>query len=129
LSGEGGDRTGIVSDVHGQHQVLGVRSTGAWPIVLGREESPAESPSRLRLRLATDGGQSWKVEVRLGEQLLADVEITDASHPDRWKTLEFELPTAGQRDAAAANATWLTVRAQSKGGDHVLWIQQAEIVR
>jgi outer membrane protein assembly factor BamB len=127
LSGEGGDRTGIVSDVHGQHQVLGVRSTGAWPILFGREVLPTDSPSRLRLRLATDGGQTWKVEVRLGVLLLADVEITDASYPDRWKTLEVELPKAGQ-PAAAANATWLTVRAQSKGGDHVLWIQQVELV-
>jgi outer membrane protein assembly factor BamB len=128
-SGESGDRTGMVSDVHGQHRVLGVRSTGAWPIVLGRELEPADTPSRLRLRLATDGGQTWKVEVRLGTRLIAEVEITDASHPDRWKTLDIELPPAVESHDAAGRSTWLTVRAQSKSGDHVLWVQQAEIGR
>ncbi|MCU0880281.1 MAG: hypothetical protein MUF06_21115, partial [Pirellulaceae bacterium] len=65
----------------------------------------------------------------LGTQLLADVEITDASYPDRWKTLDIELPPAVESHDAAGRSTWLTVRAQSKSGDHVLWVQQAEIGR
>jgi outer membrane protein assembly factor BamB len=128
LSGEAGDRTGIVSDVHGQHGVLGIRSTGAWPILLGRQVPSAERPSRLRLHLATDGGQIWKVKVRLGALLVADMEVTDASHPDRWKTLDIDLQPVGAPGEKLEGSAWLTIRAQSKSGDHVLWIQRAELV-
>jgi hypothetical protein len=124
LSGGEGDRTGLVADVHGEKDVLGVRSLGAAaPIVLGREITlPAMGRPRLRIRLGTDGGQTWKLEARHGEQVLRSEEIKDQTHPDRWKTIEIDLAPA------AGNSGWLTIRLQSTNGDHVLWLKGAEVV-
>jgi outer membrane protein assembly factor BamB len=122
--GEDRDRTGLVPDVHGEKDVLGVRSLGAaTPILLAREITlPAMGRPRLRLRLATDAGQSWKLEARHGQHVLRSEEIKDQTHPDRWKTIEIDLsPAAGQ-------SGWLTVRVQSTGGDHVLWLKSAEVL-
>ena len=123
VSGGDGDRTGPVPEIHGEKDVLGVRSTGATPIILAREiKLPAMDRPRLRLRLGNDAGQVWKLEVRLGEQVLKTEEIKDETHKDRWKTIEADLsPAAGQ-------AGWLTIRLQSTNGDHVAWWKAAEVV-
>jgi hypothetical protein len=122
-SGQAGDRTGLVDDAHGVPKVLGVRSTGAWPIVLAREVTvPAQGKPRLRLRIANDAGQTWKLETRHGAQVIATEEITDAKFPDRWKTIEIDLtPVAGK-------SGWLSFRAQCTNGDHVLYVERAELV-
>ena len=39
-----------------------------------------------------------------------------------WKTIEVDL------SPALGTAGWLTIRAQSVGGDHVLWGKSAEVV-
>jgi hypothetical protein len=123
LSGQAGDRTGIVPDAHGQANVLGVRSTAAWPVVVAREVTvPNMGRPRLRLKIGTDPGAVWKLEVRHGDQVVRSEEITDAKFPDRWKTIEVDLtPAAGQ-------SGWLSLRAQATNGDHVLYIQSAELV-
>ena len=122
--GEERQRTGLVSEIHGEKDALGVRSLGAaGPIVLGRQIAiPAMGRPRLRLRLGTDGGQTWKLEARHGQQVLKAEEIKDQTHPDRWKTLEIDLTPA------ASQTGWLTIRLQSAGGDHVLWLKSAEVV-
>jgi hypothetical protein len=109
-----------VDDVHGERGVLGLRHAGDWPIVLARELTvPPQGQPRLRLRLASDAGQHWKLEVRLGEKLLTAAEFKD--EPDRWKTLEIDLtPSAG-------HSGWLTIEAKSQSGDHVLWWKAAEL--
>jgi hypothetical protein len=123
VSGVEGDRTGLVSEIHGEKDVLGVRSTGASPIILAREiKLPAMDRPRLRLRLASDAGHVWKLEVRLGEQLLKTEEIKDETHKDRWKTIEVDLASA------SGQSGWLTVRLQSTNGDHVAWWKGAEVV-
>jgi hypothetical protein len=123
-SGHDGDRTGLVPGIHGERDVLGVRSLNVQsPIVLAREITlPAMGRPRLRLRLGTDGGQVWKLDVRHGEQVLQADEIKDETHPDRWKTLEVDLtPAAGQ-------SGWLSVRLTCANGDHALWLKAAEVV-
>jgi hypothetical protein len=123
VSGVEGDRTGLVSEIHGEKDVLGVRSTGASPIILAREiKLPAMDRPRLRLRLASDAGHVWKLEVRLGEQLLKTEEIKDETHKDRWKTIEVDLASA------SGQSGWLTVRLQSTNGDPVAWWKGAEVV-
>jgi hypothetical protein len=124
LSGAEGDRTGLVPEIHGEKDVLGVRSQGApAPIVLARQITlPAMGRPRLRVRLGGDPGQTWKLEVRHGEQSLKQEEIKDQTHPDRWKTIEIDL------SPAAGNSGWLTLRLQSTSGDHVLWLKGAEVV-
>ncbi|HEX5105296.1 MAG TPA: PQQ-binding-like beta-propeller repeat protein, partial [Pirellulaceae bacterium] len=123
LSGQAGDRTGLVEDAHGVKNVLGIRSTGAWPIAVGREVTvPTMGQPRLRLKIANDSGQIWKLEVRHGSQVLRADELTDEKFPDRWKTLEIDLsPVAGK-------SAWLQFRAQSTSGDHVLYIERAELL-
>jgi outer membrane protein assembly factor BamB len=123
LSGQAGDRTGTVDDAHGVPKVMGVRSAGGWPVVLAREVTvPTQGKPRLRLRIANDAGQTWKLESRHGSQVIAAEEITDAKFPDRWKTIEIDLsPVAGK-------SGWLTFRAQSTNGDHVLYVERAELV-
>jgi hypothetical protein len=123
-SGHDGDRTGLVPEIHGERDVLGVRSLNVQsPIVLAREITlPAMGRPRLRLRLGTDGGQVWKLDVRHGEQVLQADEIKDETHPDRWKTLEVDLtPAAGQ-------SGWLSVRLTCANGDHAIWLKAAEVV-
>jgi outer membrane protein assembly factor BamB len=123
-SGFDGDRTGLVADIHGERDVLGVRSLNVHaPIVLAREISlPAMGRPRLRLRMGTDGGQVWKLEARHGDQLLKTEEIKDETHPDRWKTIEIDL------SLAAGKTGWLSVKLTCANGDHVLWLKSAEIV-
>ena len=92
-------------------------------MTLGREVTvPAMGQPRLRLKIATDPGQNWKLEVRHGTQVLRTDEMTDEKFPDRWKTLEIDLsPVAGK-------SAWLQFRAQSTNGDHVLYIERAELL-
>jgi hypothetical protein len=123
VSGSDGDRCGLVPEIHGEKNVVGIRSTGSAPVVLAREINlPATGRPRLRIRVGNDGGQVWKLEVRHGEQLLKAKEIKDETHPGRWKTIEVDLaPAAGKNG-------WLTARLQSTSGDHVLWWSLAEVV-
>ena len=53
LSGLDGDKTGLAADIHGEKDVLGIRSTAPAPIILGREIAlPASGKPRLRVRIA-----------------------------------------------------------------------------
>jgi hypothetical protein len=123
LRGSDGDRTGVVPDAHGEKDVFGVRSSGATSIVLAREiKLPAMDRPRLRLRFANDGGQVWKLAVRLNEEVLKAEEIKDETHKDRWKTIEVDLAPA------AGKSGWLAVELQSASGDHTLWWKGAEVV-
>jgi len=120
LSAQGGDLTGRVNEIHGERNILGLRHAGAWPIVLARELTiPREGNPRLRLRIASDAGRHWKLEVRLNNQLLKTEEIKDEK--DRWKTIEIELKNA------AGQTGWLTIDARSQNGDHAIWWKSAEV--
>jgi outer membrane protein assembly factor BamB len=122
LCGAVGDRTGLMPEVHGEREVFGVRSTGATPIVLAREITlPAMDRPRLRLRFANDGGQHWKLTVRLGEQVLKKEEIKDDTYKERWKTIEIDLASA------AGQSGWLAIELQAANGDHTLWWKGAEV--
>lgn len=123
MSGQAGDRTGLVDNVHGQNGVLGVRSTAAWPVALAREVIiPEHGQPRLRLRVGTDPGTNWKIEIRHGNDVVYAEEITDAKFPDHWKTIQVDL------SKAKAKSGWLTIRAQAINGDHVLFVESAELV-
>ena len=47
--------------------------------------------------------------------------MTDAKFPDRWKTIEVNLAPVGKTG-------WLSFRAQSTNGDHVLYVERVELV-
>ncbi|HZL91067.1 MAG TPA: PQQ-binding-like beta-propeller repeat protein [Pirellulaceae bacterium] len=99
LSGQIGDRTGLVPEVHGETNVLGIRTNPQWPIAFARPVSiPAGAAAKLRLRVGNDAGHHWKVEVRFGDRLVQAIDVTDQAYKDRWKTLEVDLSSlAGQR--------------------------------
>ena len=123
VSSAGGDRTGRVDDVHSEKKVLGLRHAGPWPVTLARELTvPLQGRPRLRLRLCTDAGQHWKIDVRHGQKLLKSEDIKDDTHKDRWKTLQIDL------SPAAGASGWLTITARSQSGDHVLWWKEAEVL-
>jgi hypothetical protein len=123
LSGQAGDRTGLIDGVHGVNGALGLRSTAAWPVVLSREVAiPEHGQPRLRLRIGTDPGTIWKIEVRHGNEVLYADEINDTKFPDRWKTIQIDAASAGGKSG------WLTIRAQATNGDHVLFVESAELV-
>jgi hypothetical protein len=98
LSGQVGDRTGLVPEAHGENNVLGLRTNPQWPIALARQVTiPAGAKARLRLRVGNDAGHHWKVDIRFGDQTVQAIEITDQAYPDHWKTLEVDLSgLAGQ---------------------------------
>jgi outer membrane protein assembly factor BamB len=98
LSGQVGERTGLVAEAHGETNVLGARTNPQWPVALARAVTiPAGANARLRLRVGNDAGHHWKVEVRFGDRLVQAIEVTDQAYPDRWKSLEFDLSSlAGQ---------------------------------
>jgi outer membrane protein assembly factor BamB len=98
LSGQIGDRTGLVPEAHGETNVVGARTNPQWPIALARPVAiPAGAKARLRLRVGNDAGHHWKIEVRFGDRLVQVIDVTDQAFPDRWKTLEVDLSSlAGQ---------------------------------
>jgi outer membrane protein assembly factor BamB len=92
LSGQIGDRTGLVPEAHGETNVLGARTNPQWPVALSRPVTiPAGAKARLRLRVGNDAGHHWKVEVRFGDRLVQAIDVTDQAYPDRWKTIEVDL--------------------------------------
>ncbi|MDX1946361.1 MAG: PQQ-binding-like beta-propeller repeat protein [Pirellulaceae bacterium] len=122
VSGQDGEKTGLLAEMHGERDVLGIRSSATSPIVIGREVAfPPTGEPRLNLRLGNDAGQTWNVQVRLAGQLLKTETITDGTHKDRWKTLVIDLfPALGKEG-------WLTIQAQSPSGDVPLWIRSVEL--
>ena len=112
----------MVDDVHGVQKVLGVRSTGAWPIVIAREVTvPTPATRACGCGSPMTPARPGSSKRAHGTQVLNTEEITDAN-PDRWKTIEIDLsPVAGQTG-------WLTFRAQSTNGDHVLYVERVELV-
>jgi|GEM_PF-1206076 len=112
ISAMAGDKTGLVADVHGEKDILGTRSQSGWPTTWARSISlPPDSKRRLRLRVGTDSGMQFKVQVHVGEKLVQELEVKDETHPDRWKNLEIDL------SPAAGNEGWLTVTAVHSGGN------------
>jgi hypothetical protein len=98
LASTPGDRTGLIPEAHGEKDVLGLRATAQSPVVFARQLTlPAGGKPRLRIRVGNDPGQNWKLRVSFGDKQLHLVDITDATHPDRYKQLEIDLsPVAGQ---------------------------------
>src|SRR5204863_9621316 len=89
VASSGGDRTGLVPEAHGEKDVLGLRATAISPVAFSRQITlPADGKPRLRIRVGNDPGQNWKLVVAFGDKQLHAVEITDATHPDRYKQLE-----------------------------------------
>ena len=98
LASTPGDRTGLIPEVHGEKDVLGLRATAQSPVVFARQLTlPTGGKPRVRIRVGNDPGQNWKLRVFFGDKQLHSVDITDATHPDRYKQLEVDLsPVAGQ---------------------------------
>ncbi len=105
-----GDRTGLLPEVHGEKDVLGLRATAQSPVVFARHISlPAGGKPRLRIRVGNDPGQNWKLAVSFGDKALHAVDITDATHPDRYKQLEIDLsPVAGQSGNLVVQAQFVS---------------------
>jgi outer membrane protein assembly factor BamB len=98
LSGQIGERTGILPEAHGERDLLGVRTNPQWPIAFARAvEIPAGAKPRLKLRIGNDAGHDWKIEVRFGDRVVQSIDVNEQAYPDRWKTLEVDLSSlAGQ---------------------------------
>ena len=98
LSGQIGERTGILPEAHGERDLLGVRTNPQWPIAFASPvEIPAGARPKLRLRVGNDAGHDWKIEVRFGDRVVQAIDVTEQAYPDRWKTLEVDLSSlAGQ---------------------------------
>ena len=105
-----GDRTGLLPEVHGEKDVLGLRATAQSPVVFARQIAlPAGGKPRLRIRVGNDPGQNWKLTVSLGGKELHAVDITDAAHPDRYKQLEVDLSSvAGQSGNLVVQAQFVS---------------------
>lgn len=117
LSGQIGDRTGLVAEAHGEMNVLGARTSPQWPVALARAVTvPPGAKTRLRLRVGNDAGHHWRVEVRFGNQLVQAVDITDQAYPERWKTLEVDLSSLGGK----AGTLVVSGRFVSGGGDQTV---------
>jgi hypothetical protein len=81
-----------VPEVHGEKDVLGLRANAQSPVVFVRNIAlPAGGKPRLRIRVGSDPGQNWKLTVSMGDKQLHQVDITDATYPDRYKQLEVDL--------------------------------------
>jgi outer membrane protein assembly factor BamB len=112
LSAMGGDNTGLVATVHGENDVVGTRSQAGWPVVWARPVNlPAESKHRLRMRVGTDPGMQWKLQVLVNDKPVQDIDVKDETHPDRWKNIEIDL------SSAAGQQGWLTISAVHTGGN------------
>lgn len=124
LHGEFGDGAGLIPEVHGERQVVGLRFRNTGPITIGREVSlPAKSKPRLRLRFGNETSHVWKVEVRFRGQAIWSQETNPSHSPQPWKQFEVDLAqVAGQQG-------WLTVRGfLPQGGDAPLYWKTLEIV-
>ncbi len=105
-----GDRTGLMPEVHGEKDVLGLRATAQSPVVFARQLTlPAGGKPRLRIRVGNDPGQNWKLLAAFGDKQLHTVDITDATYPDRYKQLEIDLsPVAGQSGTLVVQAQFVS---------------------
>jgi outer membrane protein assembly factor BamB len=110
LASSPGDRTGLMPEAHGEKDVLGLRATAQSPAVFARQISlPAGGKPRLRIRVGNDPGQNWKLTVAFGNKELHAVDITDKTHPDRYKQLEIDLsPVAGQSGTLVVQAQFVS---------------------
>ena len=110
LASSPGDRTGLMPEAHGEKDVLGLRATAQSPVVFARQISlPAGSKPRLRIRVGNDPGQNWKLTISFGDKQLHAVDITDKTHPDRYKQLEIDLsPVAGQSGTLVVQAQFVS---------------------
>ena len=126
VSGLAGDRTGLVPEAHGETNILGIRLNSQTPLALARQISlAAGSKAKLRLRVANDPGHHWKLEVRLGERMVQTVDISDQTHPDRWKTIEVDLSSL----AGTSGMLVVSGRFVSGGGNEtVTFWKAAELV-
>ncbi|MFN0018149.1 MAG: PQQ-binding-like beta-propeller repeat protein [Pirellulaceae bacterium] len=110
LASSPGDRTGLMPEAHGEKDVLGLRATAISPVVFSRQITlPGGGKPRLRIRVGNDPGQNWKLLVSFGDKQLHAVDITDATHPDRYKQLEIDLsPVAGQSGNLVVQAQFVS---------------------
>lgn len=119
LSARDGDQTGLVSDAWGEKDVVCLRSSQDIPVVWGRMlRIPQSGTAKLRLRVANDAQQIWKLRVKLGDELIWESELNDQTQPDRWKQFDVDLSQLAGRQG------WLTVTCQHEaGGDQrkVFW--------
>jgi hypothetical protein len=120
-----GDRTGLMPEVHGEKDVLGLRATAQSPVVFARQVTlPAGSKPRLRIRVGNDPGQNWKLTAAFGDKELQAVNLTDATHPDRYKQLEIDLSSvAGQTGTLVVQAQFV-----STGDATALFFKALEIL-
>ena len=126
LSGQVGDRTGLVPEAHGETNILGARCNPQWPIAVARQANfPPAGTARLRLRVGNDAGHHWKLEVRFGDQLVKAIDVTDEAFKDRWKTLEVDLSSlAGQSGTLVVSGIFV----KGGGNQTVTFWKSAELL-
>jgi hypothetical protein len=89
LSGGEGNRTGLLVDVNGEKDVLGVSAQPDLPVVFGREiVVPELGQPRLKLRVSSESGRNWRLEVRFRGESVVSQEI---SAGNRWTDLAVDL--------------------------------------
>jgi hypothetical protein len=118
LSGTEGNNTGFLANHLGETNVAGVQS----PVVLGRWLSlPTGGKPRLRMRVGVYEHEKWNLEVRLGSQVLHQVEINSQAFPQRWNNLDIDLSPAAGKEG------WLLILTESQGGGHTMWWKSADV--
>lgn len=124
LHGEFGDVSGLIPEIHGEKNVLGVRYRNSGPVVLGREIAfPSRGNAQLRMRFGNEPGHKWKLEVRFHGEIIWSQQITAESHPQPWKDFSVNLSQLAGREG------WLTVRASLiQGGDAPVYWKSLELV-
>ena len=124
LHGEFGDVSGLIPEIHGEKNVLGVRYRNSGPVVLGREIAfPSRGNAQLRMRFGNEPGHKWKLEVRFHGEIIWSQQITAESHPQPWNDFSVTLSQLAGREG------WLTVRASLiQGGDAPCYWKSLELV-
>lgn len=114
LGGEAAGPQPVEAERWGRRDVPGTRCRSGLPIILSRRLNiPAEGQTRLRLIVGSEPAQEWQLQVRAGGAPVLSRDLTAATDPQPWKTIEVDLsPHAGQ-------TLWVNVEAHFlRGGDH-----------
>jgi hypothetical protein len=95
LNAHDAGHTGLLDQVQGEKDVLGIGPTEAAPVVFAREvKIPALSRPRLKMRVAGSHGRKWQVEVVFGGETVFSEQLPDGNN---WASFDVDLSSlAGQ---------------------------------
>lgn len=118
ISCEQDQQTRLHDELRGDREVLVTLAHPDRPVRLARQVNvPKQGPMKLRLRAGLQGGENWKLDVRVtGKSLLAET-VESGSTSNGWKDWEVDL------SRFAGQTIWLLVE-QKVGGTriaHAAW--------